>query len=155
MLLVIGFLTPCVPQWHDILWMYRHIFFLILPIILRILPSAPPSNSRTASIPATLDLLEKCLTRVHLLKFVRGSIMRDAGLRASAGDWWEQERKEGEWVRKDEGVQRMAERLGFGYRDGTGTQNDGGGIVGEGKLKRNAKVAVEALKSGFQPAGVL
>jgi len=32
---------------------------------------------------------------------------------ASAGDWWE--RKKGEWVREDEGVQRMAERLGFGY----------------------------------------
>jgi len=81
--------------------------------------------------------------------------MRDANLRASAGDWWEQERKEGEWVREDEGVQRMAEKLGFGYGDGTETENneeDGGG---EGKLKRNAKIAVEALKNGFKPIDVL
>lgn len=143
-------LTRCALQWHDVLWTYRHIFFLILPILLRVLPSSPPSNSQAASIPATLDLLEKCLTRIHLLKFTRGSIMRDANLRTSAGDWWEQDRKEGEWVREDEGVQRMAEKLGFGFGDGTGTENDGEDGE-EGKLKRGVKVAVEALKKGFNP----
>jgi len=78
--------------------------------------------------------------------------MRDQNLREAAGDWWEKERKEGEWGREDEYVQRMAEKLGIGYGDGIGTDTEG--VVSEGKLKNTAKIAVEALKNGFKPAGI-
>ena len=76
--------------------------------------------------------------------------MRDRKLREAAGDWWEQERKEGKWGREDADVQRVAERLGFGYGNGSRTENDGEGIIGEGKLKSNAKMAVDALKDVFK-----
>jgi hypothetical protein len=105
-----------------------------------------------ASLPAILGLLEQSLARIHLLKFTRGSIMRDPNLRDTAGDWWNKERKEGEWGREDEDVQRMAERLGFGYTDQTGIENGGVGSSREGKLKSSAKLAVEALKTGFKPS---
>jgi hypothetical protein len=78
--------------------------------------------------------------------------MRDPNLRDTAGDWWDKERKEGEWGREDEDVQRMAERLGFGYTDQTGIENGGVGSSREGKLKSSAKLAVEALKTGFKPS---
>jgi hypothetical protein len=78
--------------------------------------------------------------------------MRDPHLRDTAGEWWEQERKEGEWGREDEDVQRMAERLGFGYTDQTGAEHGEAGSAGEGKLRSSAKLAVEALKHGFNPS---
>ncbi|KIM71348.1 hypothetical protein PILCRDRAFT_54875, partial [Piloderma croceum F 1598] len=106
-----------VVMWHDVLWAYRHILFLILPIVLRVLPSSPPAANPMASLPSTLGLLEQSLARIHLLKFTRGSVMRDPRLRETAGEWWDRERKEGEWGREDEDVQRMAERLGFGYTE--------------------------------------
>jgi len=74
--------------------------------------------------------------------------MRDQHLRNTAGGWWDQERKEGEWGREDEDVQRMAERLGFGYTDGA--ENGNAGNIGEGKLKSSAKLAVAALINGFK-----
>ena len=74
--------------------------------------------------------------------------MRDSQLRDTAGDWWDQERKEGEWGRDDEDIQRMAERLGFGYTEQTETMN---GRRGDGKLKSSVKLAVEALTNEFKP----
>lgn len=77
--------------------------------------------------------------------------MRDPHLRDAAGTWWDQERKEGEWGREDEDVQRMAERLGFGYTDRTRIENGEVSEMKEGKLLSTAKLAVESLKDGFQP----
>jgi len=81
--------------------------------------------------------------------------MRDPNLRDTAGDWWDRERKEGKWGREDEDVQRMAERLGFGYTAQTGPQNGGVASSGDGKLKGTARLAVEALKNSFKPTEVL
>jgi len=143
-----------VVMWHDVLWTYRHILFLILPILLRNLPSSPPaSNSAMASLPATLGLFEQSLTRIHLLKFTRGAIMRDPKFRDTAGGWWDQQRKEGEWGREDVSVQRMAERAGLGYTDQTEIGNSG--ITERAKLKSSAKLTVAALKNAFNPTSGL
>lgn len=77
--------------------------------------------------------------------------MRNPLLRDTAGNWWNQDRKEGEWGRDDEDVQTMAQRLGIGYTDQMRTENGGvGGInTGDAKLRSSAKLAVEALKHGF------
>jgi hypothetical protein len=136
--------------------MYRHIIFLVIPVILRILPSSrPPANLPMASLPATLGFLEQSLARIHLLKFTRASIMRDLHLRGTAGEWWDRERKEGEWGREDADVQRMAEKLGFGYTDRTEHANgsaDAPAAAKGVKLKTNAKLAVDALKNAFKPS---
>jgi len=75
--------------------------------------------------------------------------MRDPLLRGTAGNWWNQERIEGEWGRDDEDVQRMAQRLGIGYTDQMRTENGTVGSSGDMKLRSSAKLAVEALKHGF------
>lgn len=89
-----------------------------------------------ATLPATLAHLEASLTRIHLLKFTHGSVMRNPQLRENAGEWWDRERREGEWGREDETVKRMSDKLGFGYDE-------------QGRLRSTAKVAVESLKNGF------
>lgn len=63
--------------------------------------------------------------------------MRNPQLRDRSGEWWEQERREGQWGREDETVKRLADKLGLGYD-------------GDGKLKSTAKIAVESLKNGFR-----
>jgi hypothetical protein len=76
--------------------------------------------------------------------------MRDPRLRETAGEWWDRQRKEGEWGREDEDVQRVAERLGFGYTERTGTADGEVGSGRQGKLKSSAKLAVAALQDGFK-----
>lgn len=77
---------------------------------------------------------------------MRGAVMRDPSLRASASEWWDKQRVQGEVVREDEGVQRLADKLGYGF---VGPEADGK----EPKLKANAKAAVGALKAGMVPLG--
>ena len=105
-----------------------------------------------ASLPSTLGLLEQSLTRIHLLKFMRGSVMRDPRLRETAGEWWDRERKEGEWGRDNEDVQKMAGRLGFGYTEPTGTTNGEADSARQSKLRSSAQLAVAALQNGFKPS---
>jgi len=78
--------------------------------------------------------------------------MRDPRLRETAGEWWDRERKEGEWGRENEDVQRMAERLGFGYTERTGTTDGEASTARQSKLKSSAKLAVAALQNGFKPS---
>jgi hypothetical protein len=52
--------------------------------------------------------------------------MRVPSLRARATAWWGTERQEGEWIREDPGVQRVADALGLGFCEHE-SENDGGG----------------------------
>ena len=87
-------------------------------------------------------MLEHASTRLAALRYTRGAVMREPRLRAAAGAWWAREREEGQWAREDEGVRRVAERLGKGFADG---EEDGA----SGKLRTFAQGAVARFKAGL------
>lgn len=93
--------------------------------------------------------------------------MRDPASRAQATRFWEEERREGEWVRGSEEVRRVARGVGMGIDEGVRMAPDGnasaGGMQGggqgvpdveglEGKLRMSARMAVDSLKNGFAPS---
>ncbi|EGN92504.1 hypothetical protein SERLA73DRAFT_99156, partial [Serpula lacrymans var. lacrymans S7.3] len=128
-------------MWHDIIFLCRHVLFFILPIITIILPSSSTFGGPLAFLPPALMNLEQAITRAHLLKYVRGSVMRRAELRERASRWWSRDAREGSWGRNDENVQRTAEKLGLGYGP-FGNEDGVGEGIAEGKLKMGARMAV-------------
>jgi hypothetical protein len=125
---------------------------LILPLVLHFLPpSAPFANNPLSVIPSVVLKLDNTIRKIHLLKYTRGSVMRTPELRKRAGAWWEEDKREGDWVRSDEGVKNMAEKMGLGFQeDEDGREEEG---RKDGKLRSNAKMTVEMLKNGFTPSG--
>ncbi|KAJ3477839.1 hypothetical protein NLI96_g10187 [Meripilus lineatus] len=99
---------------HDTLWTLRHIFFLLLPLLIHTRPPTPPIDT-TFSLIQTHETLKTHLTRLTSLKYMRGALMRDPQLRASAAQWWDNQRINGAWVREDLGIQKLADKLGYGY----------------------------------------
>jgi hypothetical protein len=83
--------------------------------------------------------------RLHLLKYTRGATLRVPTLRERAASWWDKERREGSWVRGDERVSRVAERLGLGF-DETGVPE------GHGNMRAAARIGVQTLMTGFVPS---
>ena len=137
-------------QWHDRLWLARHIFFLVLPPLLHTLPSSPLQSSPLAALPQLTGLLEMANTRIHLLKYVRGASSRASTLRTNSNDWWRKEHLEGLWAREDAGVKEVAEKLGLDY--GGEEKGHDGSKESLGKLRANARTGVQALKLGFIPS---
>ncbi|OBZ77475.1 hypothetical protein A0H81_02705 [Grifola frondosa] len=122
-------------MWHDNLWLLRQLVFLLLPIIAHRMPNSPPSSATLApTLTATRTEMERALSRLNSLRFSRGAVLRDPTLRAAATEWWERQRQEGEWARSDEGVRRMAARLGKGLEDAMDGQ-----APGESRLKKKAE----------------
>lgn len=83
--------------------------------------------------------MEVTLTRLTSLKYLRGAVMRDPAMRESANKWWAKQQVEGEWIREDESVQRVAEKLGFGFVGNEETA----------KLKSNARTTVNVIAQGL------
>lgn len=143
-------------QLHDTLWTLRHLFFLLLPLVVHSTPPSQPPDP-TNSLIATHAKLQTTLTRLTSLKYMRGALMRDPHLRASATQWWDNQRISGGWVREEPSVQKLADKFGYGYGNGNGNGNEGdhGGTGAntvareEGKLRTNARLAVNALRSGM------
>lgn len=79
------------------------------------------------------------MTRLTSLKYLHGAVMRDQAMRESANKWWSTQQVEGEWIREDENVQRVAEKLGFGFAGDEETA----------KLKSNAKATVGVIAQGL------
>ncbi|KAL0958017.1 hypothetical protein HGRIS_000192 [Hohenbuehelia grisea] len=136
-----------VVMWHDVLFLFRQVLFLLLPVLLHILPaSALSAQNPLTAIPTLLPVLESALTRLRFLKFTRGAIMRVPALREKAGQWWEEERTDGDLVLGDERVRNVAEKEGYGF----------GPFSEEGepsKLKASARLAVESfLRGGLPPS---
>ncbi|KAJ8474593.1 hypothetical protein ONZ45_g15898 [Pleurotus djamor] len=124
-------------MWHDTLYFIRQICFIAVPLIIHLLP-ASPNQSAIAAIPNAIQLSERALTRLHLIKYMNGSILRTPALRKQAEKWWDEEKKEGEWIRGDEEVRRLAHENGFGF----GPFGEEGEV---GKLRANADQALQGL----------
>jgi hypothetical protein len=102
------------------------------------------------ALPKSLD---SALTKLRLLKYTKGAIMRVPELREQSEDWWEEEKIKGGWIREDDGVRRVAERLGLGFDEGDqrGDVVPNGEERGEGRLRRQARLAVQMLIGAFRP----
>jgi hypothetical protein len=85
--------------------------------------------------------LERTLTKMHLLKYVRGAAMRDPELRQRTAEWWTLERVRGEALRADEDVRDAAKRAEWTFDEP------------EGQLRASAQTAVRRLLASFIPAG--
>lgn len=90
-----------------------------------------------ASVMGIKAVLEITSRRLAFLKFLRGAVLRDPALRASANTWWERQDVTGQWIREDENVQRTAETLGSGFNE----------AMGEAKLLPRLKEIVGQLKT--------
>lgn len=129
----------CLLQYHDTFWLLRQMFFLLLPIMIHSLPATPPLDA-LASIKKLGSTMEMLGRRTTLLKLLHATTMREPSLRAAADRWWSKQKTEGQWVRQDEGVQRAAEKLGFGFvRDG-----DAGTLAQKAKLSTDALLGMVA-----------
>ncbi|KZT00665.1 uncharacterized protein LAESUDRAFT_732080 [Laetiporus sulphureus 93-53] len=130
-------------MWHDNFWAIRHLLFLLLPLLTHSLPGARP---RPAPLAEARTTLEQTMARLAVLRYTHGAVMRDPVLRAAASEWWERQRVEGEWARADEGVRRVADRLGRSFAEA------GAGGSGEGRLKVMAREVVARLVAGMTAA---
>ncbi|KAH9887299.1 hypothetical protein C8Q73DRAFT_259728 [Cubamyces lactineus] len=106
-------------MWHDNLWLIRHLFFLVLPILVHSLPRAAPKQDPIPLLAAARMQLQQTQPQLMNARFVHAAIEREPTLRAAAAEWWERQHVEGAWAREDEHVRRAAEKLGRGIQDGT------------------------------------
>jgi hypothetical protein len=65
--------------------------------------------------------------------------MRDPDLRANNLKWWENQKREADWAKKDTRLESEAENLGLGFGETEG--QDGG----PGRLLTNIRLAVKDL----------
>jgi predicted phage gp36 major capsid-like protein len=105
----------------------------------------------SVALPTVLD---QTLTRLRLLKYTKGAIMRVPELREQSEEWWERERRRGEWIREDEGVRKAAERVGYGFDEGNiidaeKIASPDGDIPGEGRLRTQARKAANMFVKRF------
>lgn len=61
--------------------------------------------------------------------------MREPSLRASAMQWWDKQKLEGQWMREDETVRKTAEKMNSGFVEG----------LGQAKLLPKVKATTDAL----------
>lgn len=108
------------------------------PLTHFLLPRTPQFADPAAPALAAGHALEQASTRLATLRYTRGAVMREPHLRAAAGEWWAREHTEGQWAREDEGVRRVAARLGKGFADDVG---------GPGKLRTFAREAVARFRA--------
>ncbi|GJE86477.1 hypothetical protein PsYK624_025570 [Phanerochaete sordida] len=127
-----------VVMWHDVLYVARHVLFLVLPVLLYLLPASavpPPLTPLVLQMRASVDMLAR---RVTLLKYLQPAVMRDERLRAAATSWWGEQKTVGQWVTEDEGVWRAARR-------------DSGAKNGDEQLKEQVRIRVKDMLRATGP----
>lgn len=103
-----------------------------------------------------LNTLQGLMTKLQLLRLTRGAIPRHPTLRARAEDYWEKEQQEGEWMRNDLDVRRVAKGMGLDLDEGMDSGNEQAQIDGtasNGPFLRKVKIAAQNLiTGGFAPS---
>ncbi|KAF8636356.1 hypothetical protein AX16_011007 [Volvariella volvacea WC 439] len=170
-------------MWYDNLTFLRHTLFLLLPVLISsplvlYLPPAlspfpriphptkpghtipnPVAPNPAQSLQRTFDNLQSTMTRLHLIKYTHAAVMRTPELRRTAERWWDREKKEGDAIRRDAEVRRVARGVGLGFDEiGDRVENEEGSSPQSqqqhnvGPLRASAKIAVSNLQAGFVPS---
>ncbi|TFK70036.1 hypothetical protein BDN72DRAFT_857283 [Pluteus cervinus] len=132
---------------------------------------APSLPDPSLSIQTTLSTLNTTMTRLRLLKYTQAALMCVPELPTQAGEWWEKGKREGDWIRGDEEVRRVARGVGLAYEnkrevnemldeervvrpkgEGKKVVEDGVEIPEEGGLRTSARQAVGTLKKAYVPS---
>ncbi|KZT33315.1 hypothetical protein SISSUDRAFT_993196 [Sistotremastrum suecicum HHB10207 ss-3] len=126
-------------MWHDVLYLLRHIVFLVLPFVtLYFLPLAPET---TPALVHTVTVLQDTLRRLEMFAGVQAASMRSPSLRQRIVDYWETQEEKSNQGRQNKRVQAEAARLQQSYASGPPA----------GPLRTKAievsKVLIERLKS--------
>ncbi|KIP11915.1 hypothetical protein PHLGIDRAFT_124567 [Phlebiopsis gigantea 11061_1 CR5-6] len=96
---------------HDNLYLFRHLLFILLPIVLSLLPASPILAPITPIAIDTKNVLNNLSKRIQLLKFLGPAIMRDEKLHEASDAAWRKNKRVGEWVREDRGVWNVASQF--------------------------------------------
>ncbi|TBU38144.1 hypothetical protein BD309DRAFT_548968 [Dichomitus squalens] len=137
-------------MWYDNLWLARHAFFLLLPLLIRLLPRAPLHPTPVPILAAAQLSLSQTHQRLSTARFVHAAMQRQPALRGAASEWWERQRAEGEIARADEGVRRAAEKLGKGIEEGA----EGAAGRGWAKMRDVVRQMLEMLALAL-PSGAV
>lgn len=121
----------------------------------------PPKATLNQVTNMTMQTLGHLVPTLQLLKYTHAAIMRDQGdeedssktsMHDNASQWWADEKREGDAVRKDENIAGMFKGAGMGFepevKDGEGTV-----VQPEGKLLLSARMAIDMmLQQGVKPS---
>jgi hypothetical protein len=104
-----------------------------------LLPARPPRSPARVltALPALTMVLDTLLKRLSLTRLSSAALTRDLSLQSHGKGWWAREQAEGEAIRRDVGVQRVAEKEGYGF------EKEGEGLRGK------AREMVEELWKAF------
>lgn len=106
------------------------------------LPALPaPNTSSIYALQPVAAVLDKAVTKMRVLDYVHGAVLRDRTLRTNAQEWWARQEQESQWVREDERMLVESEQLGIGVSRG----GDVSGAAGESSLVSDAKKQVQNL----------
>lgn len=135
-------------MWHDNVWLLRHAFFAIAPLVIHhALPATNPSTSAAASmsaLPATTGTLERLASRFALYRQVHIASAREPTLAENSREYYAEQRKEGAWGRDDEEVKKVAGKMRMGYEDSEGAMAEDGLFASP--LRANVREVVGAFR---------
>ena len=103
--------------------------------------SSALDTSSIYALQPTAAVLDKAVTKIRVLDYVHGAVLREPSLRRNTGEWWARQGEESQWVREDANMLAESERLGKGIS----RAEDVGGAAGDGSLMRDVKKLVQDL----------
>ena len=129
---------------HDNVYNLRKLLFMIiLPIVHNLPTSSAPNTSSIYALQPAAAVLDKAVTKIRVLDYVHGAVLREPTLRRNTEEWWARQGQESQWVREDARMLAESERVGRGIsraEDGSGS-----GAAGDGSLISDVKKLVQSL----------
>ena len=105
---------------------------IILPIVHNLPTSSAPNTSSIYALQPAAAVLDKAVTKIRVLDYVHGAVLREPTLRRNTGEWWARQGQESQWVREDATMLAESERVGRGiWRGEEGVGN--GTLIGDVK----------------------
>ena len=114
------------------------LFMVILPIVHNLPTSSAPNTSSIYALQPAAAVLDKAVTKIRVLDYVHGAVLREPTLRRNTGEWWARQGQESQWVREDARMVVESERVGRGISRGEE-------VVGDGSLMSDVKKLVQNL----------
>jgi hypothetical protein len=102
--------------------------------------SSAPNTSSIYALQPVAAVLDKAVTKIRVLDYVHGAVLRDPTLRTNTREWWARQRQESQWVRDDATMLAESEKVDKGIsreEDVSGTGVDGSLMSDVKKLVQN------------------
>lgn len=127
---------------HDNVYNLRKLLFMIiLPIVHNLPTSSAQNTSSIYALQPAAAVLDKAVTKIRVLDYVHGAVLREPTLRRNTEEWWSRQGQESQWVREDARMLAESERVGRGIS----RAEDASGARGDGSLMSDVKKLVQSL----------